>query len=69
MGNGAKAQQRRERNNEKAGKGGKSQLKVNEAAKTIICKVCKQAFMLTTREPQLTEHAMNKHNKPREECF
>ncbi|KAF7982076.1 hypothetical protein HWV62_30378 [Athelia sp. TMB] len=46
MGNGAKAQQKRERNADKgAAKGSKSQAKVNEAAKNIVCATCKQAFV------------------------
>ncbi|KAI0042671.1 DUF1909-domain-containing protein [Auriscalpium vulgare] len=70
MGNGAKAQQKRERNAEKsAGKGAKSQSKVNEAAKNIICMTCRQSFLLTTRAPALEEHAQNKHSKTMAECF
>lgn len=43
---GAKAQQKRERNADKnAAKGSKSQAKTNEAAKSIICATCKQAFV------------------------
>ena len=43
---GAKAQQKRERNADKgAAKGSKSQAKVNEAAKNIVCATCKQAFV------------------------
>ncbi|KAJ7655047.1 hypothetical protein DFH06DRAFT_1201433, partial [Mycena polygramma] len=46
MGNGAKAAQKRERNAEKgAAKGSKSQAKVNEAAKSIVCATCKQPFV------------------------
>jgi len=44
-------------------KGGKSQLKSNEAAKTIICKVCRQTFMCTTKEAELRMHQENKHEK------
>ncbi|PAV21808.1 hypothetical protein PNOK_0176500 [Pyrrhoderma noxium] len=70
MGNGAKAAQKRERNaKESQSKGGKSQLKSNQASKTIVCKVCKNAFMSTTRQPQLLEHAQNKHSKTYEDCF
>ncbi|THV05975.1 DUF1909-domain-containing protein [Dendrothele bispora CBS 962.96] len=70
MGNGAKAQQKRERNAEKAGaKGGKSQSKVNEAAKSIVCSVCKQSFLVTTRQPALEEHSQNKHSKTIADCF
>ncbi|PFH50754.1 hypothetical protein AMATHDRAFT_75439 [Amanita thiersii Skay4041] len=70
MGNGAKAAQKRERNADKnAAKGGKSQLKVNEASKSIICSVCRQSFLITTRAPALEEHAQNKHSKTMAECF
>jgi hypothetical protein len=42
---GAKAQQKRERNADKnAPKGSKSQAKVNEAAKSIVCQTCKKPF-------------------------
>ena len=56
-GNGAKAAQKRERNAEKNKKPAGSQLKANEAAKTITCAVCKQAFLGTMRKPALTTHA------------
>ncbi|KJA25966.1 hypothetical protein HYPSUDRAFT_36813 [Hypholoma sublateritium FD-334 SS-4] len=70
MGNGAKAQQKRERNADKAGAGGsKSQAKVNEAAKSIVCGTCKQPFLITTRAPALEEHARNKHSKTMADCF
>ncbi|KAF4572692.1 hypothetical protein EYR36_007202 [Pleurotus pulmonarius] len=70
MGNGAKAQQKRERNAEKgAAKGSKSQSKVNEAAKSIICSTCRQSFFITTRAPALEEHAQNKHSKTMADCF
>jgi hypothetical protein len=42
---GAKAQQKRERNAKDANKGGKSQLKANEASKTIVCQTCRQPFV------------------------
>ncbi|KAJ2629882.1 hypothetical protein GGF44_004181 [Coemansia sp. RSA 1694] len=61
MGNGNKAQMKRERN-AKAGTEAKSQLKINVASKTIQCKVCFQTFMLTL-------HADNKHSKTLLECF
>ncbi|KAF8168323.1 hypothetical protein B0H34DRAFT_792943 [Crassisporium funariophilum] len=51
MGNGAKAAQKRERNEKGTAKGSKSQAKVNEAAKSIICATCKQNFLITTRAP------------------
>ncbi|KAJ3111259.1 hypothetical protein HDU96_005871 [Phlyctochytrium bullatum] len=38
----------------------KSQLKVNEAAKNIICTVCRQTFLLTIREKALQEHIESK---------
>ncbi|KAI9506337.1 hypothetical protein GGI25_002328 [Coemansia spiralis] len=69
MGNGAKAQQKRERKNAATSKGAKSQLKVNEQAKNIICNVCKTTFLCTSREKQLAEHAENKHSKSVAECF
>jgi len=71
MGNGAKAAQKRERNAEKAAgaKGNKSQQKTNEAAKSIICQTCRQTFFVTTRPPELSQHAQNKHSKTLAECF
>jgi hypothetical protein len=43
---GARAQQKRERNADKnAPKGAKSQAKSNEKAKSIICTICKQPFV------------------------
>jgi len=56
-GNGAKAAQKRERNAEKNKKVAGSQLKANEAAKTIVCMQCKQSFLGTMRKPALTTHA------------
>ncbi|PCH33431.1 DUF1909-domain-containing protein [Wolfiporia cocos MD-104 SS10] len=69
MGNGAKAQQKRERNAAKAGGTAKSQTKTNQAALNITCQTCRQSFLLTTRAPALEEHARNKHNKTMAECF
>ncbi|KAI8890079.1 DUF1909-domain-containing protein [Backusella circina FSU 941] len=69
MGNGAKAQQKRERNAKNSKKENGSQLKVNETAKNIICKTCFQTFLCTSREKALTEHAENKHSKTMKECF
>ncbi|KAI0067868.1 DUF1909-domain-containing protein, partial [Artomyces pyxidatus] len=67
---GAKAAQKRERNAEKnAAKGSKSQAKVNEAAKNIVCSICRQPFLVTTRGPALEEHAQNKHSKTMADCF
>jgi hypothetical protein len=42
---GAKAAQKRERNADKNAKGSTSQSKGNEAAKSIVCGVCKQPFV------------------------
>ncbi|KAG8159978.1 hypothetical protein KVR01_010615 [Diaporthe batatas] len=68
-GNGAKSAQKRERAMKNAGKEAKSQLKVNESAKDIQCKVCFSTFLKTSRAPALTEHAANKHSKTLAECF
>jgi hypothetical protein len=62
-GNGAKAAQKRERNAEKNKKAAGSQLKANEAAKTIKCELCKQSFLGTMRKPALTTHAEVNHTK------
>jgi 4F5 protein related disordered region len=56
-GNGAKAAQKRERNAAKNSKSAGSQLKSNEAAKTILCVQCKTSFLGTMRKPALSEHA------------
>lgn len=42
---GAKAAQKRERNDKKGSKDPKSQKKANEASKTIVCSTCRQAFV------------------------
>jgi 5-methylcytosine-specific restriction endonuclease McrA len=68
MGNGAKAQQKRERN-QKDSKAAKSQLKVNQQAMDIQCQVCRSTFLKTTKAPALTEHAENKHGKNLADCF
>ncbi|KAI9023320.1 At2g23090 like protein [Hyaloraphidium curvatum] len=67
--NGAKAASKRERKAEGGPKEAKSQLKVNEAAKNIVCQVCRSNFLCTTRLPALEEHAANKHSKTAAECF
>ncbi|CEP15598.1 hypothetical protein [Parasitella parasitica] len=59
---------KRERNT-KTIQGGKSQNKINESAKNIVCKTCFQAMLCTSREKALSEHAENKHNKTLKECF
>jgi hypothetical protein len=68
MGNGAKAQQKRERA-QKDGKTAKSQLKTNAQAMDIQCVICKSTFLKTTKAPALTEHAENKHGKTLAEAF
>ncbi|KAL2125180.1 hypothetical protein VTJ04DRAFT_1545 [Mycothermus thermophilus] len=68
-GNGAKAAQKRARNAEKNVKKAGSQLKSNAAAMNIICNICKQTFLSTSREPVLTAHAENKHNATLPQCF
>lgn len=51
---GAKAAQKRERNADKnAAKGSKSQAKVNEAAKNIVCQTCKQPFVSPVSQKHL----------------
>ncbi|KAH8918554.1 DUF1909-domain-containing protein [Atractiella rhizophila] len=70
MGNGNKAAMKREKNAKDAkGAAPKSQLKSNEAAKNIQCKVCFATFLSTSNSKNLTEHASNKHSKTLEECF
>ncbi|PRP77127.1 hypothetical protein PROFUN_14541 [Planoprotostelium fungivorum] len=70
-GNGAKAAQRRERvAAQKNDSGPKSQLKSNEKALTIKCKICMQTFLGTTAAKSLKEHSDNKHPKNAfAECF
>ncbi|KAJ9057736.1 hypothetical protein DSO57_1019813 [Entomophthora muscae] len=63
------AASRRDRQLKEAGKQPKSQLKVNEQAKNIICAVCRSTFLCTSRAKALTEHAENKHSKTLEQCF
>ena len=64
-GNGNRAKQKRERNMARQAKmtSAHSQLKSNEAAKNIMCKICRQTFMCTTSESELHEHAANRHPK------
>ncbi|KAK0384076.1 hypothetical protein NLU13_8165 [Sarocladium strictum] len=69
MGNGARAQQKRERNMKDQKGVAKSQLKVNEQAKDIQCTICKSTFLKTAKAPMLTEHAQNKHSKALADCF
>ncbi|KAJ7225741.1 At2g23090 like protein [Mycena pura] len=70
MGNGAKAAQKRTRNGDKnPAKQAKSQAKVNEAARSIVCATCKQSFLVTTRAPALEQHAQSRHEKTMAQCF
>ncbi|KAJ5725069.1 uncharacterized protein N7483_006426 [Penicillium malachiteum] len=69
MGNGAKANMKRERNAKNAKTGPTSQNKTNEKAMNIQCQTCKQTFLQTTKAPALLEHASNKHNKGLADCF
>ncbi|EMD97360.1 hypothetical protein COCC4DRAFT_170564 [Bipolaris maydis ATCC 48331] len=69
MGNGAKAQQKRDRKGDSGPKEAKSQLKANAAAQTIKCKTCFQTFQGTTSRKMLTDHASNKHSKDFGDCF
>ncbi|KAJ5376580.1 hypothetical protein N7509_013466 [Penicillium cosmopolitanum] len=69
MGNGARAQQKRERNATAGKTAAKSQTKSNEKAMSIICQVCRQTFLQTTKAPALLEHAENKHKKGLADCF
>ncbi|KAF9929484.1 hypothetical protein BGZ65_005781 [Modicella reniformis] len=69
MGNGQKAQMKRERNAKQAAGNANSQLKANEAAKNIVCQICRQTFLCTIRTKALEEHATNKHSKTINDCF
>ncbi|KAK4465515.1 At2g23090 like protein [Cladorrhinum samala] len=68
-GNGAKAAQKRARNAKAAAPKAASQLKTNTAAMNIICQQCRQTFLTTSRLPQLTLHAENKHSSTVATCF
>lgn len=41
----------------------------NAAAMNIVCAQCRQTFLSTSRAPQLTLHAVNKHNATLPQCF
>ncbi|KAJ9630646.1 hypothetical protein H2203_001169 [Taxawa tesnikishii (nom. ined.)] len=69
MGNGAKAQQKRERNAKDAKGAAKSQLKDNAAAMNKKCVKCFQAFLSTTNKKALDEHAQSKHSLSGKDCF
>ncbi|KAJ1334558.1 hypothetical protein BSLG_007713 [Batrachochytrium salamandrivorans] len=60
---------RRDRS-EKDAKGGKSQLKTNQAAMTVICSICRQTFLQTIKRKALEEHLEGKHSgKEFKACF
>lgn len=48
---GAKANQKRERNQKQAKTGPTSQSKSNQQAMNIMCQVCRQTFLQTTKAP------------------
>lgn len=59
-----KAKMRRERQAAKdKGSMAHSQLKANEASKTIMCKICRQSFMGVASVSLLREHQEAKHSK------
>eukprot|EP00897_Mesotaenium_endlicherianum_P003453 jgi/Mesen1/3135/ME000184S02205 len=62
-GNAQKSKTARERNLAKAGSNKGSQLKSNEKAMNIQCKVCMQSFICTTNEAKCKEHAEARHPK------
>jgi len=61
---GAKAQQKRERNAKGAPKEGKSTLKINEAAKNIQCTVCRQTFVRTLLNKSKSQTSTDPHSSP-----
>ncbi|KAI0151630.1 At2g23090 like protein [Xylariaceae sp. FL1272] len=61
MGNGNRAQQKRERKNKDAPKEAKSQLKSNAAATDHKCKKCFVDFFKTARRPEIMRHMEAKH--------
>jgi transcription elongation factor Elf1 len=68
--NAARSQQKRERNAQKKKGTGKSQLKSNEKAQTVMCSICRQSFQCNAAEKLLRQHQENKHPKSKyEECF
>ena len=71
-GNAMKSATAKKRNADKKGAGNKgSQKKTNEAAKSIVCSICRQQFMCNARRPQLEEHMNAKHSGKAtyETCF
>jgi hypothetical protein len=71
--NGCEANRKRadaKKRMEKAmGKGASSQLKANEKAQSLKCKICMQTFM-STQKSQLPAHVDSKHPKLKwADCF
>lgn len=64
-GNGARAQQKRERNQAKAASqtSGKSQLDANQKALNTVCQICRQPFLCTSKRGDLVAHFESKHGK------
>jgi len=63
---------KRERNAKKEEKKGSSgsQLKTNEAAKSVMCKICRQTWMKTVTPNELKQHQESKHSKQAfDQCF
>jgi hypothetical protein len=70
MTNGNQAKQIREKKlKEGQKKEPSSQLKANEKSMSIVCTVCRQPFMCTVKQPELAQHAENKHKKTVADCF
>lgn len=69
-GNAQKSATARARKLEKDKASGKgSQKAQNEAAKNIVCQICRSTFLCTSSQKNLEEHSSNKHNKTLKECF
>jgi len=62
-GNAQKAAMKRERKAKEKASGHGSQLKVNEAARNVLCKICRNPFLCTVKLPELQLHWQNKHPK------
>ncbi|KAK9832924.1 hypothetical protein WJX74_001848 [Apatococcus lobatus] len=62
-GNAQKSATARARNEKLAKKAPNSQLKQNEAARSIQCQICRQTFLCTATLQKLKEHHESKHSK------
>lgn len=63
-GNAAKSAAKRMKAVQQAAKSAAgSQLKQNEAAKSVACKICLQTFVVTSAEKVLRDHWENRHPK------